>query len=143
MKKIEKVDMEAKALIEKTRVRRVRSVKKEIKKLLDKHLDSPTPKKPTTEIFEYIRRRKGGKSIKAGVVFGLLNNEGTIKIGWSKCNIKEDKFNPEDGLALAKHRALGVKKSPAIPLCLKSQIRQFASRSVRYFQDFKRLEMPE
>jgi hypothetical protein len=123
--------------VKKTNIRGIQKAVIGVLKLVNENA-----KKPTTEIFEYIRRRKGGKSVKSGVVFGILDNEGTIRIGWSKCNIKEDKFNPVDGVALAKHRALGAKKSPAVPLCLRNQLRKFGSRAIRYFKNASKLETP-
>ena len=109
-------------------------------------LKSVTPlnkveKNHQTEIFEYIRRRKNGMTYKVGVVFGMIDN-GVIKIGWSKCNAKAgDKFDSIDGLAFAKHRAVKPDSVP-IPNCIRTQLRQFSSRCVRYFKDAKKLELP-
>lgn len=92
------------------------------------------------EIFEYIRRRKHGMNYKVGVVLGK-EIDGTIKIGWSKCNFKAgDKFDPSVALKIAEDR-IKMNSIPP-PDCIKSQVRQFASRAVRYFKDAQRLEMP-
>ena len=100
--------------------------------------------KHQTEIFEYIRRRKAGRTHKIGVVFGMVD-KGVIKIGWSKCNTKLDKFNPEDGIAMAHERAIHISSSPdhiKTPDCIRTQVRQFGARCVRYFKDAQRLELP-
>ena len=94
------------------------------------------------EIFEYIRRRRHGKVVKVGVVLGLID-EGVIKIGWSKCNIKSDTFKPLQGIELAKARARNeTPTTTPVPNCIKRQMRQFCSRAVRYFKGAQRLEIP-
>jgi len=100
-----------------------------------------------TEIFEYIRKRKGGMTHKIGVIYGTIDNN-TIKIGWSKCNVKEgDDFNADIGIEMAKERAVASyitqgTDHPTVPLCIKRHIRQFGARCVRYFQDANKLELP-
>jgi len=96
--------------------------------------------KHQTEIFEYIRRRRGGKVHKVGVIYGTTEDN-TIKIGWSKCNIKEgDEFNADLGVLLAKERAI---ESPAnAPLCMKRHLRNFSCRCLRYFKDAKKIALP-
>lgn len=102
-----------------------------------------------TEIFEYIRKRKGGKVVKVGIVFGTVVKDGegplapqVIKIGWSKCNLKMgDKFDLLMGLQHALNRAMKP-DGTTTPLCIKDQIRRFSSRCVRYFKDAQKLEMP-
>lgn len=101
--------------------------------------------KHQTEIFEYIRRRKGGKTHKVGVVLGLKEN-GVIKVGWSKCNQSiqhGDIFNVAKGIELARSRARNDTTTTPTPLCVKSQVRRFSSRCVRYFRDSNTLTMPE
>ena len=95
------------------------------------------------EIFEYIRRRKGGKVHKIGVIYGTTSGD-TIKIGWSKCNVKEgDTFDSIEGLKIAMERALTPAPQIAVvPVCLKRHIRQFGARCIRYFQEAKKLELP-
>lgn len=101
---------------------------------------------PQTEIFEYIRRRKGGKTIKVGVIIGRLASDKVIKIGWSKCNFKMgDKFDVAEGVEIAKRRTkdTGIAQEiPPTPLCIKGQVRRFGARCVRYFQDARTLELP-
>ena len=97
------------------------------------------------EIFEYIRRRKGGKNHKVGIVWGtVVGDNKVIKIGWSKCNLKAgDVFNAKQGMELAKSRAYNeTPTTTPIPICIHKQIRQFGARCVRYFKDASKLEIP-
>lgn len=87
-----------------------------------------------TEIFEYINRNSNGVNKKIGVIVGM-NDNGTIKIGWSKCNVKMDVFNRHTGLKMAKERAL--KGNPPAPACFRKHLRQFSARCVRYFKNAK------
>ena len=98
-------------------------------------------KNHTTEIFEYIRRNKGGITRKVGVILGV-NDKGVIRIGWSKVNEKlGDKFDSLLGLEYAMKRAMKPDGIPT-PKCIKSQLRKFGARTVRYFQDATKLELP-
>jgi len=98
-------------------------------------------KEHQTEIFEYIRRRKGGQAHKIGVIYGTTEGN-TIRIGWSKCNVKDgDSFNPDLGVGIAKTRAHGNDAAPS-PLCIKRQLRQFGARCLRYFKEANKLELP-
>ena len=102
--------------------------------------------KITEEIFEYIRRRHHGKTLKVGVIIGVKDGK-TVKIGWSKCNRQlGDVFDKRMGLQLALNRALTLpmpdNKSVPTPNCIRKQIRQFGARCVRYFKDAKKIEMP-
>lgn len=92
-----------------------------------------------TEIFEYINRHTNGVNKKVGVIVGI-NDNGTIKIGWSKCNVKMDVFNKHMGLKMAKERAL--KGNPPAPACFRKHLRQFSARCVRYFKGAKNLTIP-
>lgn len=97
------------------------------------------------EIFEYIRRRKGGKVHKVGIILATVTDNSVIKIGWSKTNTKVgDKFDLNEGLLMARNRAttLGITDVPSAPLCIRRQLRQFGARAVRYFKDARGLCMP-
>jgi len=97
--------------------------------------------KHQTEIFEYIRRRKGGKTIKVGVVFAVKVDD-AVKIGWSKANIKAgDKFDTLLGLQYALNRAMKPDNVPT-PNCIRKQLWCFGARAVRYFKDVRRIELP-
>lgn len=105
-----------------------------------------TPKKHQTEIFEYIRRRKGNKTMKVGVILGVRIKD-DVKIGWSKCNMKAgDKFNATVGLQMAMNRAMRKADKPYTvtftPDCIKKQIRNFAARCARYYKGATKLELP-
>ena len=93
------------------------------------------------EIFEYIRKRKAGRTFKVGVIIGY-NENGVIKVGWSKCNINKDVFNPDIGLSLAKERANKPLSPLSPPLCVQSQVRRFGARCVRYFKNANQLILP-
>jgi len=99
------------------------------------------------EIFEYIRRRNGGKARKVGVILGTCK-DGVIKIGWSKCNEKcGDTFDSHSGISIARDRIIGIDRRPSIlttpvPSCISSQVRQFSARCVRYFKGANKLEIP-
>ena len=91
-------------------------------------------------IYEYIRKRKAGKVYKTGVIVAINDND-TIKIGWSKCNLKKDEFDPIQGKKFAIDRAVKVDNTP-VPDCIKTQLRRFGARSVRYFKGAKQLLLP-
>ena len=93
------------------------------------------------EIFEYIRKRRHGKVMKVGVILGRYN-DGVVKVGWSKCNIKKDRFILNEGLDLARKRItlLPSTQIPVTPLCIRRQFRKFGGRCLRYFKDAKALE---
>lgn len=93
-------------------------------------------------IFEYIRKRHGGKTHKIGIIAGV-NDGGTIKVGYSKCNIAEDKFDDVLGFKLAVGRAIGMELPHIVPKGLRTRTRQFAARCVRYYKEAKKLELPE
>ena len=94
------------------------------------------------EIFEYIKRRKGGQTVRVGVICGS-NKDGVVKIGFSKCNFKaKDQFDPDKGMQIALDRIEGLIPMPKTPDCIKKQIRGFAGRAARYFKTASRIEIP-
>lgn len=81
---------------------------------------------------EYIRDRKGNK---VGLIIGFVHKN-MIVVGWSKANLKAgDKFDHAYGMNLALNRALSVIPTPELDPSLKSQMREFQMRCLRYFQD--------
>lgn len=76
-----------------------------------------------------------------GIVCALKTKRGTIKFGWSKNNLKAgDVFNMEEGLKLAKQRAIeGCKE--AIPQSIHNDYTDIVNRSVRYFCKMKSVKV--
>ena len=93
-------------------------------------------KTPPNMIFEMVRERHK----RVGVIVGLKQDD-TIKVGWAKCNIKLDKFNRDEGIALAEARAIKMATAPALPLCMVRQMREFQKRCIRYFKGAKTMEL--
>lgn len=91
-------------------------------------------------IFEYIRRRKGGRVIKVGMLVGFIHDN-KIKVGWSKCNLMKDKFIQSTGFNMAVDRACGVNQTPT-PKCIERQVRAFGARAVRYYKGVNTLVLP-
>jgi len=109
-------------------------------KIIQKPVKTIKSLAPAT-IFEYIRRRKAGKTFKVGIVIGVAQDH-KINVGWSKCNVKEDKFTYATGSGMAYERAIGLRNSPPAPLCIRTQLRRFGGRCVRYFKDANQLVLP-
>lgn len=106
------------------------------------HKPVKTAKTKTPEIiFEYIRRRHAGRTIKVGVVIGVASDK-KVNVSWSKCNLKKDKFDVGNGRTLAIDRARGVKKAPPAPLCIHTQLRKFGARCCRYFKGANSIILP-
>jgi len=100
------------------------------------HLSEKNP----NELIEYIRERRHSKVQKVGVIVGFkVNNK--ILVSWSKCNGKADNFDPEYGIRFAMGRALGEYDAVPMPESIKTQVRQFSSRCVRFFKDANSLEI--
>ena len=95
-------------------------------------------KTPPTMIFEYVKERKH----KVGVIVGLKQDDGVVRVGWSKCNLKKDRFSFAEGMSLAQARAIKMADSPKLPACLEKKTRQFGSRCLRYFKGIRAIEMP-
>lgn len=96
------------------------------------------------EIVEYIKQNKKGQRVKSGVLVAV-QNDGVIRIGWSKCNFKlGDVFDKDEGykLALARTQPEYEAFSKSAPSTIKKQIRALASRSIRYFKGAKGVTIP-
>lgn len=93
-------------------------------------------KTPPNMIFEMVRERHK----RVGVIVGLKQDD-IIKVGWAKCNVKLDKFNRDEGIALAEARAIKMTDSPVLPLCMKKQVMSFQNRCIRYFKGAKTMEL--
>ena len=97
-------------------------------------------------IFEYVKERRHRRNNKVGVLLGVLDKDNTVKIGWSKCNIKDgDIFDAKEGMDLAYKRAQSSSKwirDTRLPDCIKKQTRKFGARCLRYFKEANKLELP-
>ena len=82
-------------------------------------------------IFEYVRDTNRRK---IGILVALNKNQ----IGWSKCNIKKDRFDKEMGLKIAIGRAnkapLFLMENYELPRDIHYNIRPFINRVCRYFK---------
>ena len=91
---------------------------------------------PRNMITEHVRERNK----RVGMLLAV-EKDGVVKVGWSRCNRKEDSFDREIGLELAESRAMGLTGSPALPLAMKRQVAEFYKRCYRYFKDAKSIEV--
>lgn len=84
---------------------------------------------------QYIMGKVQGRRQKVGILFGTMDDDKRIKIGWSRANINAgDRFNFEKGLALAEQRSMA--KTPVhAPRSIKGNLEQFAKRCHKYFQN--------
>ena len=81
-------------------------------------------------IYARTRDRKNNPN---GIVVALKTKRGTIKFGWAKCNMKAgDVFNMEEGLKLAKQRAIEACKE-TIPQSIHNDYTDIINRGTRYF----------
>ena len=91
-----------------------------------------------TMIHEYVKERNKKVGIIAAIAVG-----DQIRIGWSKTNFKKgDEFDRGEGMRIAIERAKGLQTAPALPSRMRSQMRQFQIRSIRYFQQGMLVTMP-
>ena len=83
-------------------------------------------------LIQYIRDKNNRK---VGVLLGYKDADGELMIGWSKCNIKRDKFNRD--LAITKafsRRELNAGKwADGLPQSLRETYQSFCDRCVRFF----------
>ena len=119
-----------------------------------KVIDLEKPYNDSNELMEYIWRRKNGHNIRSGVIVGNVV-DGVIRIGWSKCKISEDQFNSYDGINIARTRLIKDDGSKflvnisdeelksKVPDCIRSQVRNFGSRCLRYYKTANKLEIPD
>lgn len=76
-----------------------------------------------------------------GIVVAMKTKRGTIKFGWAKCNVKAgDSFNMEEGLKIAKQRAIEGSNEP-IPQSIHNDYTDIVNRSVRYFCKMKSVKV--
>jgi len=82
-------------------------------------------------LVQYLRDKKGRRT---GVVVGIflsLSNE--ISVGWSKCNMKLDKFDKGLGIRIAVGRAEKGSETPC-PDSMQELMNNMYYRASRYFK---------
>ena len=85
-------------------------------------------------ILEYVGARGGSKGQRVGVMVATVV-DGDIRIGWAKANLKAgDRFDKQKGIDIALDRANGRVVAPELPECMRTQMRGFQIRALRYFQ---------
>lgn len=77
-------------------------------------------------IFEYVRDKKRRK---VGVVVALDANI----VGWSKCNIKKDRFIKDFGINIACGRAV-INSKVKVPHTISPAFENMKERAKRYFK---------
>lgn len=93
-------------------------------------------------LMEYLRKRRGGKRVKSGVLLAtkVKNKKGKkrILVGWSKCKLTVDKFNREIGMQIAEGRIASrlnkEKKKTKVPPSIKEQVEEFVKRCEVYYK---------
>lgn len=91
-------------------------------------------KKAHEPIYQFLAKKVAGKKQKVGVLFGDVDKEGIIKIGWARAKVNHgDKFNPKRALEIAKGRA---EAKEFVPICpsLYDDAMDFFDRCHRYFK---------
>ena len=67
-------------------------------------------------IVQFITKSVGGKKQKVGTFVGQLDNEGVIRMGWSRAAVNRgDTFNKNTGLRIATERLKATKAIPVPP----------------------------
>ena len=86
-------------------------------------------------IHQYVKQRVLGQKRVVGVMVGRLDQEGFIRLGWTRCNIKAgDVFNPKHGLKVALERSNAEEIVP-IPHSFSKPMFDFQDRCHRYYKD--------
>jgi hypothetical protein len=94
-------------------------------------------KENTVDILEYVRKRKGGKNYRVGLLLGRKVN-GKVYVGWSKCWVKKDEFDPDFGMLIASNRihlsSIGDNRYRPVHNSIQDQLTRFTERCKRYFK---------
>ena len=86
-------------------------------------------------IHKYLVKRVQGRKQKVAVIVGTKDNEGIIRIGWSRANINAgDRFNKERALDIALDRMKATEMVP-VPPSIVDDVISFQDRCQRYFKD--------
>lgn len=86
-------------------------------------------------IHQYIMDKVGGRRQKVGIMVGMLDDKGRVKIGWSRTNINAgDKFDKQRGMNMSIARS-NAKTNVKAPMSIKGHLEMFAKRCNKYFAD--------
>ena len=96
---------------------------------------------PILNLVQYLRKQRGGKRVKSGVLLAkkVKTSKGKNKVivGWSKCKLTVDKFDRQLGLEIAEGRIDNRKdkeKKTKVPPSIKEQVKEFVDRCKSYFK---------
>lgn len=96
------------------------------------------------ELVQYLRKRRGGKRLRAGVMLARKvkdNKKAKVLVGWSKCKLAVDKFDADRGKEIAEgritQRLLGKENKSKVPHSIKESVKEFVERAKRYFKTEK------
>jgi len=87
-------------------------------------------KKQTTMVHQYIRNKRGVP--KGMLVAMVIPGSNTVRIGWSMCHLKKDKFDKQRAVDLAIGR---MKRDSVVPQSIKRLIVDFYDRWTKFFKD--------
>jgi hypothetical protein len=79
-------------------------------------------------LIQYVKDKKGRR---VGVVIGMMYKNQPV-VGWSKCNIKKDRFDKEMGQTIACGRAIKGSRVK-IPHCIIPYLAMMRNRASKYF----------
>lgn len=86
-------------------------------------------------IDQIVRQKVKGRNQKVAILVGRMDNDGFIKLGWSRVNVAAgDKFDAAKGRSLALDRTY-AKETVAPPNSLFDDMVRFNKRCQRYFKD--------
>lgn len=93
-------------------------------------------------LIEYIKNRKGER---VGTLVGVCEEyEDVVRVGWSYCNTRADKFDKTTGVEIALNRAEPQSLDGAeIPVLIKDRLPGFEERCMQYFQQARAVRMPK
>lgn len=94
-------------------------------------------------LVQYLRRKRSGRSVKAGVMLAKevsqKDKNGKVLVGWSKCKLAVDKFDPKLGVDIAEKRIQARldkerDKKRKVPDSMAEDLETFVERCKRYFK---------
>jgi hypothetical protein len=92
-----------------------------------------------SDLLQYVR--KGSQRVRAGVLLARKvkkNKKVKVLVGWSKCKLTVDKFDPVRGKEIAEgriqRRLEGDKGKGKVPHSIKDKVKEFVERAKRYYK---------